>query len=83
MLDKENIRGKVVALFLLGCILFSYPVLTLFNVPVLLLGVPLLFVYMFLAWLAVIVMIFAFAHTHLKPRRPGAAPPAEPTGKTD
>jgi hypothetical protein len=83
MLDRENIRGKVVALFVLGCMLFSYPVLTLFNVPVLLLGVPLLFVYIFLAWLVFIALVFAFAHTHLRSRRADAALTARPPDQTD
>jgi hypothetical protein len=34
MLGNGNIKGKVVGLFLPGCVLFSYPVLTLFNLPV-------------------------------------------------
>ena len=83
MLGDEKTKGKVVGLFLLGCVLFSYPVLTLFNVPVLLLGIPLLFVYMFLAWLAVIVLVFAFAHTHLRSRRSDAALTARPPDQTD
>jgi hypothetical protein len=40
----------MVALCLLGCVLFNFPVLALFNVPGTFLGVPALYAYLFLAW---------------------------------
>jgi uncharacterized membrane protein len=39
-----------VGLFLLGCVLFNYPLLVLFNRPADVFGVPLLYAYLFLAW---------------------------------
>lgn len=51
MLDNRSITGRYVGLFLLGWLLFSYPVLTIFNSDTLFLGIPLLFLYIFLAWL--------------------------------
>ena len=79
MMGEENIKGKVVGLFLFGCVLFSYPVLTLFNVKVFVLGIPLLFLYYFLAWFGFILLIFAFSHTHLRPGRDDSAPsPRQP-----
>ena len=80
---EENIRGKVVGLFLLGCILFSYPVFTLFNVRFFIFGVPLLFVYIFLAWLGVIGLIFGFAHTHLRSSGSDTTPPGKLPGDTE
>ena len=41
---------RLIALFVLGCLLFNYPVLSLFNVPGEALGVPVLYVYIFAAW---------------------------------
>jgi len=41
---------RMVALCLLGCVLFNFPVLALFNVPGTFLGVPALYAYLFLAW---------------------------------
>jgi hypothetical protein len=38
------------ALFLLGCLLFNYPMLELFDRPRLVLGVPLVYAYLFGAW---------------------------------
>lgn len=50
-MDKLNIKGlRLAALFLLGNLLFNYPLLALFNQPILVMGIPLLFVYVFSAW---------------------------------
>lgn len=46
---------RLVALFLLGCLLFSFPLLALFNGGGTLLGIPLLYVYLFGAWGVLIV----------------------------
>jgi hypothetical protein len=47
------------AVFLLGCLLLNYPFLSLFNKPGEILGVPLLYVYIFAAW-AVLIMLMAY-----------------------
>lgn len=47
-LDAKSQR--MIALCMLGCVLFNFPVLALFNVPATLLGVPLLYAYLFIAW---------------------------------
>jgi hypothetical protein len=41
---------RLVGLFLLGSVLFNYPLLYLFNLPVHVLGIPLLYLYIFIAW---------------------------------
>lgn len=41
---------RLIALFVFGCLLFNYPVLSLFNVPAVAFGVPVLYVYIFAAW---------------------------------
>ncbi len=46
-------------MFVLGCLLFSYPLLALFNVPASVAGVPLLYAYLFAAWAGLIVLIAA------------------------
>ena len=50
MREPEAKGQRLVALFILGCLLFNYPVLSLFNVPGEALGVPVLYVYIFAAW---------------------------------
>lgn len=49
--------AKLVALFLLGCLMFNYPLLALFNVADTVLGLPALHLYVFLAWAALIALI--------------------------
>ena len=46
--SKKNKR--LVALFLLGCVLLNYPILSLVNLNKLVLGFPLLYVYLFAVW---------------------------------
>ena len=54
MSDLESKGQRFVALCLLGTLLFNYPILALFNVSGTVLGVPVLYVYMFIAWAALI-----------------------------
>jgi hypothetical protein len=49
--------ARVIAVFLLGCLAFGYPLLALFNVPATVLGVPVLYLYVFGAWAALILLI--------------------------
>ena len=56
-----RIGPRLVGVFLLGCLLFNYPLLALFNARVTVAGIPLLYAYLFTAWalliaLAVLVM---------------------------
>jgi hypothetical protein len=51
---------RLIALFVLGCVLFNYPILSLFNVAADVMGVPVLYAYIFAAW-AVLVALMAFA----------------------
>ncbi|OGA22686.1 MAG: hypothetical protein A3H34_06425 [Betaproteobacteria bacterium RIFCSPLOWO2_02_FULL_67_19] len=46
----EKNSQRMVALCMLGCLLFNFPVLALFNVPATFLGVPVLYAYIFVAW---------------------------------
>ena len=56
-MTKPSLRAyRIVTLFLLGCLLFNYPVLALFNVGATAAGVPVLYVYIFLAWSLVIAL---------------------------
>ena len=55
--SRDRDRQRVIAVFLLGCLLFSYPLLALFDVPASVAGVPLLYAYLFVAWAGLIVLI--------------------------
>ena len=50
-MQRPGIHGqRLIAIFLLGCLLFNYPLLYLFNVDNYFFGIPLFYVYIFLAW---------------------------------
>jgi hypothetical protein len=57
MLRAPLTGQRLVAIFLIGCVLFNYPLLYLFNAPTAVFGVPLLYVYVFLAWLLLIALM--------------------------
>jgi len=50
MTRESKLNKRLVALFLLGCVLFNYPILSLFNLKVPIFGLPLLLVYIFGVW---------------------------------
>ena len=57
-MKRPGVYGqRLIALFLLGCLLFNYPLLYLFNIEHHLFGIPLLYVYIFAAWALLIALI--------------------------
>jgi hypothetical protein len=51
-------RGtQLVCLFLLGIALFNFPLLALFNVHAMVFGVPVLYAYLFVAWVLLIALV--------------------------
>ncbi len=57
-MPKSSRRGqRLAALFLLGCLLFNYPFIALVNVRATVLGVPLLYAYLFAAWALLIALV--------------------------
>jgi hypothetical protein len=56
--EEFDLRGqRLAALCLLGLLLFTYPVLAVFNVPATVAGIPVLYAYFFLAWGALIALM--------------------------
>jgi hypothetical protein len=50
-MKPPNARGpRLVALFLIGAMLFNYPLIALFDRTVTALGIPVLYLYIFCAW---------------------------------
>jgi hypothetical protein len=48
---RPSVKGqRLVALFLLGLLLFNYPLLDLFAGPGQVFGIPILYVYVFSVW---------------------------------
>jgi hypothetical protein len=57
MLGNSLTGQRLIALFLLGCLLFNYPLFSLFGGPTYVLGVPALHVYVFVAWALLIALM--------------------------
>jgi len=75
MTPRDRKNKRLIGLFLLGCVLFNYPLLSLFNLETMIWGMPLLFFYIFTAW-ALLILLAAIA-TKIRWRSP-----AKPTDKT-
>ena len=55
--ETDRKGQRMIALCMLGCVLFNFPVLALFNVPGALFGVPTLYAYIFIAWALLIALM--------------------------
>jgi hypothetical protein len=60
--NDETKGQRLVALCMLGMLLFNFPILALFNVSGTLLGVPVLYAYIFIAWAALIALMALVAN---------------------
>ena len=57
-MSRMTLTGqRLVALFLLGCLLLNFPLRYLFERDLVVAGVPLLFAYVFTAWAALIALL--------------------------
>jgi hypothetical protein len=59
MKTKGARAARLAFLFMLGVLLFNYPLLALFNVQGSVLGVPVLYAYIFAAWGLLIALVAA------------------------
>ena len=57
MQEPEGRSQRMIALCMLGCVLFNFPILALFNVSGTLFGVPVLYAYLFFAWALLIALM--------------------------
>jgi len=55
--NQEYKLQRLVALCLLGFLLFNYPILALFNLATSFLGIPLIYAYIFAAWALLIALM--------------------------
>ncbi|MFP4682031.1 MAG: hypothetical protein ACLFMW_00025 [Ectothiorhodospira sp.] len=60
-LPASGARERYVAAFLLGLVLFFPPLLAVFDAPARPMGIPLLFLYLYGAWLGLILVIVLVA----------------------
>lgn len=61
MIHRDRAQEQLIALFVLGVVLMLPPLLVIFNQPVRVLGVPVLFLYLFIVWAAIIGLTAAIA----------------------
>jgi hypothetical protein len=45
------------AVFFLGWVLLNYPILSLFNLPATVAGIPLLYAFVFAAWILIVALV--------------------------
>ena len=64
MNELDGKGQRMIALCMLGCVLFNFPILALFNVPGTLFGVPVLYAYIFIAWALLIALMAWVAEKH-------------------
>jgi hypothetical protein len=60
IIRRLQLRESWLIFFILGIMLMAFPILHIFNKPVLLLGVPLLFLYLTAGWIISIIVIYLF-----------------------
>ena len=77
MVRHNSKSSLLMGLFLLGCMLFNYPILTLFNLRVALFGIPLLYLYLFAVWTAIILAIMLITRFRSDKSRANPATPMD------
>ena len=57
-MNRSRLTGsRLIAIFLLGCVLLNYPLLPLFGGDVTIFGMPLLYAYIFAVWAGLIILM--------------------------
>ncbi|MGD8701810.1 MAG: hypothetical protein PVH26_05195 [Desulfosarcina sp.] len=63
-MTRDKVNGqRLIGLFLVGVLLFNFPLLYLFNQPLLIVGIPILYLYLFIAWALIIVLMLVISRT--------------------
>ena len=60
LMHRLQLRESWIIFFILGIIMMTFPFLHIFNKPVTLFGVPLLFLYLTAGWIVSIAVIYLF-----------------------
>ena len=65
-MDTNDLKLKLIGLFILAFLLFNFPLLGLFSDLRIVLGLPVLFWYLILSWLFIIILTARLARFHKK-----------------
>ena len=60
IIHRLQLRESWIIFFILGIIMMTFPFLHIFNKPVLLFGLPLMFLYFTAGWIISIIVIYLF-----------------------
>ena len=60
IVHRLQLRESWIIFFIIGIIMMTFPFLHIFNKPVLMFGVPLLFLYLMTGWIMSIIVIYLF-----------------------
>jgi uncharacterized membrane protein len=66
MITETTRTKRLIGLFLLGYLLFNHPIISLFNLPQMVVGIPLLYAYIFAVWVLLIVLVALIVSTNQK-----------------
>jgi hypothetical protein len=72
MTNDNGKNKRLVGLFLLGCMLFNYPLLSLFNLKRMLYSLPLFYLYIFTVWSAMIILLIVITNHSSTQHKPPA-----------
>lgn len=63
-MERKNRKSmQLVGVFFLGCVLFNYPIITLFDIDARVMGMPLFYLCLFASWAAIIFFILLITET--------------------
>ncbi len=64
-MNKYRLKGQQLAVvFIMGCLLFNYPLLFVFSHNTLVWGIPLLYLYIFITWALMITLMIIIIERH-------------------
>ena len=82
---RQQSREYIVILFIVGVLALNYPMLELFNRPWMPFGIPVLYLYLYVAWLVLIILLIAVVERSQipEPDQPTAPPESAPRSEAE
>lgn len=71
LLTRLRLRESWIIFFILGAVMMNYPFISIFNKPVRLFGIPLLYLYLQIGWAVSIFVIWLFNKANDQAERDG------------